>query len=165
MLFVHGCDIPEMVGKVTQVILDPDVPVGELEDRPSVLKTVAFVDPSANTDFFGQPIPLTFSLVSLTGPRTFSRLSEQQAIMDLEGALGDEMIDIATHMVAAGDFIALEPFELDPGTNFLGVVALYAEPDGKQWRALEPMVATGVTYDILVRASREGITIQTNSEL
>ncbi|WP_349558358.1 type VI secretion system lipoprotein TssJ [Marinobacter sp. NFXS9] len=161
MIGLTGCSGPfKAVSKTAQVVWDPDIPVGEPEDRPSTVDLAMLAEPDMNPNDAMQPAPMNFQIIQMEDSSMMLAADFDQITEDLEDALGANYIDHSDYSMVPGQFKYIEPFEIDSDTRYIGVVAFYAFPNESQWKKVVKVEPEGGQYHILVNLREREVMMQ-----
>lgn len=69
---------------------------------------------------------------------------------DYEEALKNNFIKTYDYVLTPGQFKFVGDFEIDPDTNYIGVVAKFAEPDSSDWKKAVKILNRGRIYHLLM---------------
>lgn len=79
MMALSGCTKPlEAVSKIGQVILDPSIPIGPPQDRPSTISLTILAEPNINPNQDGEATPLNLQIVYMNEDSLFAALDFDQ---------------------------------------------------------------------------------------
>ncbi len=156
-----GCNT---LGKMGQVMLDPDIPVGKISDQPSTLGIALVADDTLNQSSEGQANPLELQIVQLAEESRLLASDYDQLRQDLPKALDKNYLDHQGYTLLPGQFRYLPMEPLDAHTRYLGVIAYYADPERSQWRQLIRIQPTGHSYQLLVRLQASSVQLQREEE-
>ncbi|UXM95233.1 type VI secretion system lipoprotein TssJ [Bartonella sp. HY329] len=162
-LTISGCTPSksvEAMKKMGQVMMDPSLPVGEKSaDKPSTALITIYADSKANTSELGDA-PIDVWVFQLSDPDEFEGVDYYSLLEDPKKALETSYIRHIKKQVKPGDSTVLTPFKFTDTTNYIGVVAAYANMDNVTWKAVEKVNASGEQYKIMVPIVRKGVAIQ-----
>ncbi len=97
-----------------------------------------------NPDIAGQPAPVAIKLFFLNASAKFER-ADVFALMERERAtLGEDMAGSEEFVLRPGETRAIARMPKS-GVQFLGVAVLFRDIDRADWRAVQPVAATGPT--------------------
>ncbi|EPC00238.1 hypothetical protein L861_07015 [Litchfieldella anticariensis FP35 = DSM 16096] len=150
-LTLGGCaSTREVASKSWQVMLDPSIPVGYPEDRPSRVDLSMVAESDVNPNAEGEGTPLMFQVLQLKDDSMLMAAVHDQLSDDLEEALGTNYLAHDDFTLLPGQFKFYEPFDIDEDTRYIGIVAFYADPDQAQWKKVVKVDAQGNDYHLLV---------------
>lgn len=117
---------------------------------PTIVQLTVEAAADVNPDAAGRPSPVLVRVYELTSPAGFAGADFFQLFEQDQAVLGADLV--------ARDDLTLEPGEtqtltkeIDPRTQFLGIMAAYRDIDGSVWRAtvaVPPNQTTAVTATI-----------------
>lgn len=151
IVLLSGCaSTREATGKVWEVIKDPSTPVGNPEDRPTLVDISMLAEKDVNPNVDGEGTPVRFQLLQLKDDSMLMAADADQLLQELEESLG-------TNYLAHDDFTLLptqwkfyEPFEIDEETRYIGIIAFYATPNEVEWKKVVKVKSRGAHYHLLV---------------
>ncbi|UXN05039.1 MULTISPECIES: type VI secretion system lipoprotein TssJ [unclassified Bartonella] len=150
----------EAMKKMGQIMADPSLPVGEQKsDKPSTALITVYADKKANTSEYGDA-PIDVWVFQLSDPDEFEGADYYSLFEDPKKALETSYIRHVKKQVKPGESTVLTPFKFTDTTNFIAVVAAYANMDNVTWKAVEKVNATGEQYKIMVPIVHTGVAIQ-----
>ncbi|EKT60182.1 type VI secretion system lipoprotein TssJ [Providencia sneebia] len=153
ILTLSGCSRPlEAVTKIGQVILDPSIPIGPLEDRPSTISLTILAEPNINPNQDGEATPINLQVVymnedSLFAALDFDQIEEQEG--DLKKLLKKNYIDHQDYTLVPGQYKPLPDIELYPDNRYIGVIGYYSDPDNAEWKKIVKARGKGRHYFLL----------------
>ena len=150
LLCLGGCQLVEIGQKMFEVIKDPDIQVGDDGEQASTAGVTFFSQRNANVNAFGEAVPISVLVLQMRGDAALNQADILEFMDDPEAALGKEYIDSSEHSIPPGEFLALDPLELEEEATYIGFVALFAETDGAIWRTAEAVEPVGKVYNITV---------------
>ncbi|SHF36879.1 type VI secretion system protein VasD [Modicisalibacter ilicicola DSM 19980] len=151
ILLLNGCSAPfQAIGKSAQVIWDPSLPVGHPENRPSRVDLSMVAERDVNPNYRGIGTPLMFQILQLKDDSMLMAADFPELKRDLEETLGTNYLVHDDFTLLPGQFKFYAPFEIDEDTRYMGVIALYADPNRAQWKKVVRVDATGNDYHLLV---------------
>lgn len=153
---ISGCSAPlDAATKIGQIIMDPDIPVGKLDERPSTLSLAFLSEKDINENEEGQPSPIQIQVVYLTeDSKLLESYYEQFSESKLEDILGKNYIDHQDYAIKPGHYKVVPNITLEEQNRYLGVIAYYSEPEESQWRAVIKLDGKGHTYHVLIHLRR-----------
>lgn len=153
-----ACEAPEAVGKVAQVIVDPDIQVGEDEDQPSEIALHVYAGAEANPNFDQQPSPTVLQIFALDGDHRFLSFDFFSLVEDPEGTLGVTLKELLGEgQIAPDQYAILGPYVLPRGTSQIGVIAEFLDIDGTNWRTTIDVEDIGADARLLLLVLEEEI--------
>lgn len=153
MVVLSGCTRPlEAVSKIGQVILDPSIPIGPPEDRPSTISLTILAEPNINPNQDGEATPINLQIVymnedSLFAALDFDQIEEQDG--NLEKVLKKNYIDHQDYTILPGQYKPLPNIELYPDNRYIGVIGYYSDPDNAEWKKIVKARGKGRHYFLL----------------
>lgn len=128
----------------------PPPPAPPAPPPPKVASLTVKVAPDANPNGAGMPSPVVVRIYQLTGVTAFAATDFFQLQEDAASALGDELVNNETFVLAPG---AVEVYqrELGEDVRFLGITAAFRDLSDGKWRsfhAIPPATTTLLEADI-----------------
>jgi type VI secretion system protein VasD len=158
---ISGCST---LGKLGQIILNPDIQVGDTQSQPSTLGIALLAEPKVNPDSSGNGQPIAVQIVQLAEESRLLASDYDQIRRDLPAALGKNYLDHQDYSLLPGQFRYLSASPLSAQTRYLGVIAHYADPEQAQWRQLIRLDPLGHHYQLLVQLQSHTIHLQRDEE-
>lgn len=158
---LSGCST---LTKLGQVLMDPDIQVGDAASQPSTVTITLLAETDVNADASGAAHPIDLQLVQLAEESKLLASDYDQIHRDLPSALGKNYLDHQDYSLLPGQFRALTSSPLLEQTRYLGVVAHYADPEHAQWRQLIKLAPKGHDYHVLVHLQSQEIRLQKDEE-
>lgn len=158
LLSLAGCST---LGKLTDVLMNPDIQVGPVGEQPSTLAISLVAEPDVNPNDSGDASPIEFQLVTLAEDSRLLATDYDLVTRDLKKALGKNYLDHQDYTLLPGQFKYLPPVKLEEKTRYLGVIAHYASPDRAEWRKVVKLRSTGQTYQVLVHLRPNEVELRT----
>jgi len=147
LMTLAGCTT---MGKMADVMMDPDIQVGSNDEQPSTLGFSLLAERDVNPNESGEAAPIEFQVVLLAEDSKLLATDYDQVTADVEKALGKNYLDHQEYTLLPGQYKYLPPIKLDEETRYIGVIARYADPDHAQWRKVIKVKSMGQAYQILV---------------
>ena len=155
LLVLSACGAQKIPGKVFKVIADPEIPVGEPKDQPSLIDVIIFSEPGSNKNDLGESVPIDVWVFQLSDDGKLLQSSFEELTEDYKNALGTTFVDVKEVQVMPGESKVLTELEIDKKTAFIGLVGGYVTPEKVDWRAVEPVKPKGETYKLLAVLNRK----------
>jgi type VI secretion lipoprotein, VC_A0113 family len=157
LMTLAGCTT---MGKMADVMMDPDIQVGSNDDQPSTLGFSLLAERDVNPNESGEAAPIEFQVVLLAEDSKLLATDYDQVTGDVEKALGKNYLDHQDYTLLPGQFKYLPPIKLDEKTRYIGVIARYADPEHAQWRKVIKVKSMGQAYQILVHLRQSEVELQ-----
>ena len=157
LMTLAGCTT---MGKMADVMMDPDIQVGSNDDQPSTLGFSLLAERDINPNESGEAAPIEFQVVLLAEDSKLLATDYDQVTADVEKALGKNYLDHQEYTLLPGQYKYLPPIKLDEETRYIGVIARYADPDHAQWRKVIKVKSMGQAYQILVHLRQSEVELQ-----
>jgi type VI secretion system protein VasD len=158
---ISGCST---LSKLGQIILDPDIQVGDTQSQPSTLGVALLADRGVNPDRSGNGQPIALQIVQLAEESRLLASDYDQIHRDLPATLGKNYLDHQDYSLLPGQFRYLSASPLGAQTRYLGVIAHYADPEQAQWRQLIRVDPLGHHYQLLIQLQSHTIRLQRDEE-
>lgn len=132
---LSACTALDVVQKVVEVVLEPDTPVGEPEEQPTLVALHTYADASMNPNWDRQPAPVTVKVFALSSDHRLYGFDFFSIVDEPEQTLGVTLTGILDESLLEPDsYVILGPYELPPRTRRIGVVAEYSDIATTTWR-------------------------------
>ena len=156
-LFLTGCDT---VGKVIEVIKDPDAEVGGKKGAPSTVDLIVNAHEVVNVNADNEATPISFVVVQVRSDDSLMESDFETLTGDIEKALGKSYIDHEEDSVEPGKFTKVGPIELDKKTKYIGILASYRSIDSTLWRAVAKLDPKGREYTVVANFKKDKVTLE-----
>lgn len=153
-----GCST---LGKLTDVLMNPDIQVGSPGEQPSTLAISLVAEPDVNPNDSGDPSPIAFQLVTLAEDSRLLAADYDLVTADLPKALGKNYLDHQDYTLLPGQFKYLSPVKLEEKTRYLGVIAHYGAANSAEWRKVVKLQNVGKAYQVLVHLRPNEVELRT----
>lgn len=151
LLLLYGCSTAyQAASKSARVIWDPSTPVGHPEDRASRVDLSMVAERDVNPNYAGIGTPLAFQILQLKDDSMLMAADFSELKMDLKKSLGTNYLAHDDFTLLPGQFKFYAPFEIDNETRYIGIIALYAQPDMAQWKKVVRVDPRSQDYHLLV---------------
>ena len=157
LMTLAGCTT---MGKMADVMMDPDIQVGSNDEQPSTLGFSLLAERDVNPNESGEAAPIEFQVVLLAEDSKLLATDYDQVTADVEKALGKNYLDHQEYTLLPGQYKYLPPIKLDEETRYIGVIARYDDPDHAQWRKVIKVKSMGQAYQILVHLRQSEVELQ-----
>ena len=148
VITLSGCETAKKIG---QVIADPGIQVGKLEDQSSELTITLLTEPDINQNDNGEAAPVDVQLIYLSDDSKLQAADyDLLATTALPDVLGRNYIDHQDFNLLPDTLKTLPPVKLDGKTSFIGVVAYFSDDQTTEWKQIEPVESIGHHYRLLV---------------
>lgn len=161
LLLLSACTT---MGKVADVVMDPDIQVGSNADQPSTLGVTLLAEPDVNPNGSGEASPIELQLLWLAEDSKLLASDYDQLAAGPKEALGKNYIDHQEFTLLPGQYKYIPPAKLDEQTRYIGVIAHYADPDRAQWRKVIKVKSTGEAYQLLIHLRQNEVQLQKEEE-
>nr|WP_298378822.1 type VI secretion system lipoprotein TssJ [uncultured Halomonas sp.] len=161
ILMLGGCTTAyQAVTKSAQVIWDPSIPVGYPEEQPSNVDLTMVAERDVNPNYIGIGTPLAFQILQLKDDSMLMAADFRELKSDLKETLGTNYLAHDDFTLLPGQFKFYAPFEIDEDTRYIGIVALYANPDRAQWKKVVRVDSEGTDYHLLVHLREHDVELR-----
>lgn len=131
------------------------------EDSPTTASFVISTDKMLNLNISGQSTPVEIQLVYLKENSKMENLYYDELALDnLKKALGKTYIDHQDYVLKPNQLKPLAKVKLKEGTNYIGVIAHFANIDNANWYKVIPVKDVNKQYTILIGISGNEINLQ-----
>ncbi|MBP6082030.1 type VI secretion system lipoprotein TssJ [Providencia sp.] len=153
VLALNGCSKSfQAASKVGQILLDPSIPVGYPEDRPSTVSLTILAEPDINPNQDGEASPINIQIVYLNEDSLFASLDHDQIEEkdgDLEKVLKKNYIDHQDYTILPGQYKPFPTMTLNTDNRYIGIIGYYSDPDNAEWKKVVKARGKGRSYFIL----------------
>lgn len=151
MLLLSGCgSVWDAAKKTSQVMMDPDVKVGEPADQLTELTYSMYATSDVNTNAAGDATPLELVVFQLEDDSKFLAADYDSLVTDHEKALGSNYVDHSDYTMMPEQFKFIETFEIEEDTKYIGILANYNDPEEAQWKKVVKIKPIGREYHLLM---------------
>lgn len=159
---LSGC---ETAKKISQVISNPNIQVGDLKSQASEVSITLLTEPDTNLTVDGEAAPVDIQLVYLSDDSKFQAADyDQIATTPLPDALGKNYVDHQDFNLLPDTMKTLPPVKLDEKTGFIGVIAYFSDDQTTEWKQIESVESTGHHYRLLVHIRANTIEMKKEEE-
>ncbi len=161
IFLITGCgDTIKATKKISQIVLDPDTPVGETSDKPSIVKLHLYATSNVNPNLNGMASPVQVVVYQLKSAHIFLSSDYYTLMEDPKGSLKTTYISHEEYEINPDTWLPMQELKIEKDTMNIAVVGMYSDINFTQWRAAIPIKsATGETYDFLIVAEKDKIRI------
>lgn len=165
VFMLAGCGVWKTTKKVGQVIMDPDIPVGEPSEQPSLVSLILLAEPDINPNEQGEATPTEIAVLYLSeDSKLLAADSDQLTSETLEKTLGKNYIDHQEYTLLPDQFKALPPVKLEEKNRYIGVVAHFADANTADWKKAIKVKSIGQNYQVLIHLRTHGIELRKEEE-
>lgn len=159
--FIRGLTSCTAASKIGQVLMDPSIPVGKLEERPSILSLSFLSENNINENDENLASPIQVQIVYLTeDSRLLDSYYEQFIEEKLEDILGKNYLDHQDYTIIPNQYKVVPNIILGEKNRYLGVIAYYSDPEKAQWRKVIKLEGLGHNYHVLVHLRKLEVEIK-----
>lgn len=145
---MSGC---EMTKKISQIVSNPDIQVGDLKSQPSVMDITLLTEPDTNLNASGEASPVDIQIIYLSDDSKFQAADyDLVATTALPDVFGKNYIDHQDFNLLPDTMKTPPMVKLDEETAFIGVIAYFSDDQTTEWKQIEPVKSTGHRYRLLV---------------
>jgi type VI secretion system protein VasD len=152
------------IGKLGQVIMDPDIRVGSQNDQASTLGISLLADPDTNPGPDRQARPVTLQLIWLAEESRLLASDYQELGEDPAKALGKNYLDHQEFTLLPGQFRYLPATSLPEQTRYVAVIAQFVDIHAARWRNVIKVAPRGHSYQLLVQLQSNAVVLQKDEE-
>ncbi|WP_025674401.1 type VI secretion system lipoprotein TssJ [Salinivibrio socompensis] len=120
------------------------------EDQSTTATFSLVSDSGVNPNIVGDPAPIEVQVFELEDDSMFMSAGFDQLRTDYEGALNSNFINNYDYVLTPGQFKFVNAFEIDEDTNYIGVMAHFAEPNLGEWKKAVKVLNKGREYHLLM---------------
>ena len=125
----------EAAGKIAEVIIDPDIQVGDDGDQPTEIALHAYAAEEVNKNFEGEPAPIVVKVFALSSDHRFFSYDFFSLTEYTEDTLGVTLLEeLDENMLEPDSYKILGPYELPKRTKRIAVIAEYLDIESATWR-------------------------------
>ena len=135
MVFLAGCSTSQKV---------------KPEDRMTRVTFSLFAGEKVNAGESGTPAPVEIQVYELVDDSMLMSADFDMINKDYEKALKNNFVKTYDYVLTPGQFKFVGDFEIDEETNYIGVVAKFAEPDKSDWKKTVKILNRGRVYHLLM---------------
>lgn len=107
-------------------------------------------DEGTNPNIWGESSPIEVQVFELEDDSMFMSADYDQVKADYKKALRSNFIANYDYVLTPGQFKFVNAFEIKEGTNYIGVMAHFAEPELSEWKKAVKVINTGREYHLLM---------------
>ena len=113
--------------------------------------TFSFVsDDGTNPNIWGEASPIEVQVFELKDDSMFMSADYDQVKADYKEALRSNFVENYDYVLTPGQFKFVSAFEIDEDTNYIGVMAHFAEPELSEWKKAVKVINKGREYHLLM---------------
>ncbi len=158
-LTVSACEVPKATKKIVQILSNPDIPIGDQKDQPSIATLTVYAESGSNRNQLGESVPIDIWIYQLRDDSTFKTLDYFGAIEQPKEYLSTSYVDHVQLRIEDGDSRIVDRLEINKNTRYIGVIGGYSDAETQVWRQAEKINFRGEEYKILITLSRTGVKI------
>lgn len=164
-LLLTGCSAWKVSKKIGEVVMNPDIPVGEAPDLPSTVTLILLAEPNINPNESGEATPTEVVVVYLSEDSMLLAADYDLLSNDLlEKSLGKNYIDHQQYTLLPAQFKPLPPITLEKKNRYLGVIARYADANRSEWKKIIKITGKGHSYTVLAHFRSNEIELRKEEE-
>lgn len=162
MISLAGCSSSlDAASKIGKILMDPSIPVGALDERPSTLYLSLLAENDMNKNDEGEASPLQIQVIYLTeDSKLLESYYEQFLEEKLDEVLGKNYIDHQDYAVTPGQYKVVPDIKITDKNRYLGVIAYYSDPEKAQWRKVIKLEGMGHHYNVLIHLRKLEVEIK-----
>ncbi len=119
-------------------------------EKPSTITLSLVGDSGMNPNVFGESAAVELQVFELQDDSMFMYAGFDEVKADAKKALKHNLVNVYDYMLQPGQFKFVEPIKLDEDTQYIGVMARFAEPELSEWKRAVKIINTGRQYHLLV---------------
>ncbi|OOE81862.1 type VI secretion system-associated lipoprotein [Salinivibrio sp. PR6] len=120
------------------------------EEQPTTVTFSLVSDEGVNPNIAGDPASIEVQVFELEDDSMFMSAGFDQLRADYEDALSSNFINNYDYVLTPGQFKFVNAFEIDEGTNYIGVMAHFSEPNLGEWKKAVKVLNKGREYHLLM---------------
>lgn len=145
-------------GKIAKVISDPNIQVGKNDDQPTMIDIVLVGEDFINSNFYGDPTPITIELYYLRDKARFQAADYDSISMgDAKEVIGRAYLDHEEYLIEPSTNVYIGELEVPDRTRYIGIIAHYADIDNVLWKKILPIKAQGDSAKLMILAKEREI--------
>ncbi len=152
-------DQMKAISKMSKVAMNPDIPVGDNSDQPTIVNLHIRATKDVNPNTSGKPSPVRLQIFQLKSPHMFMNTDYFSLAEDPKKVLETTYLDHEEYEISPDGWLPMKEIELKPKAEAVGVIAFFNDIDVTQWRAAIPAESKGETYDYLVIVNSKEVRI------
>ncbi len=152
-------DQMQAISKMSKIAMNPDIPVGDNSDQPTIVHLHIRATKDANPNTSGKPSPVRLQIFQLKSPHMFMNTDYFSLSEDPKKVLETTYLAHEEYEISPDGWLPMKEVELKPKTEAIGVIAFFNDIDVTQWRAAIPTESKGETYDYLVIVNSKEVRI------
>ncbi|EJL6465615.1 type VI secretion system lipoprotein TssJ [Vibrio cholerae] len=107
-------------------------------------------DEGVNPNIWGEASPIEIQVFELKDDSMFMSSDYDQIKTDYKKALRSNFVKNYDYVLTPGQFKFVNAFEVDEETNYIGVMAHFAEPELSEWKKAIKVINKGREYHLLM---------------
>jgi len=107
-------------------------------------------DDLVNPNIWGESSPVEIQVFELKDDSMFMSADYDQLKKDYKTALRSNFVKIYDYVLLPEQFKFIDAFEVDEETNYIGVMAHFAEPELSEWKKAVKILNKGREYHLLM---------------
>ncbi|XEV12397.1 type VI secretion system lipoprotein TssJ (plasmid) [Vibrio alginolyticus] len=119
-------------------------------ESPTTITLSLVGDNGMNPNVFGESAAVELQVFELQDDSMFMYAGFDEIKADVKKALKHNLVNVYDYMLQPGQFKFVEPIEIDEDTQYIGVMARFAEPELSEWKRAVKVINTGRQYHLLV---------------
>lgn len=160
-----GCTAWKVTKKVGEVLMDPDIQVGQASEQPSTARLILLADPDINPNDLGEAAPTEIAVIYLSEDSKLQAADYDQLTAEgLEKTLGKNYIDHQEYTLLPDQYKVIPPVKLDEDDRYIGVIARFADVENSEWKKIIKVKSTGQNYQILIHLRTYEIALRKEEE-
>lgn len=119
-------------------------------ESPTTITLSLVGDNGMNPNVFGESAAVELQVFELQDDSMFMYAGFDEIKTDVKKALKHNLVNVYDYMLQPGQFKFVEPIEIDEDTQYIGVMARFAEPELSEWKRAVKVINAGRQYHLLV---------------
>ena len=107
-------------------------------------------DELVNPNIWGESSPVEIQVFELEDDSMFMSADYDQLKKDYKKALRSNFVEVYDYVLLPEQFKFISAFEVDEDTNYIGVMAHFAEPEISEWKKAVKILNKGREYHLLM---------------
>jgi type VI secretion system protein VasD len=160
-----GCSAWKATKKVGEVLMDPDIQVGQAAEQPSTVRLTMLAEPDINPNELGEAAPTEVAVIYLSEDSKLWAADYDQLTSDaLEKTLGKNYIDHQEYTLLPGQYKVLPTIKLEEDDRYIGVIARFADAEKSEWKKIIKVKSIGQNYHVLIHIRAHDIDLRKEEE-
>lgn len=119
-------------------------------EAPTTVTFSMVSDDGVNPNIWGEASPIEVQVFELKDDSMFMSADYDMIKEDYKQALRSNYVENYDYVLMPGQFKFVNKFKISPGTNYIGVMAHFAEPELSEWKKAVKVINVGREYHLLM---------------